>query len=54
MDIPEYWNYEDELYDYYEKYNIDYKTIITPEYNNNCENMTYAMFLASKGIISSK
>ena len=24
MDIPEYWNYEDELYDYYEKYNIDY------------------------------
>ena len=45
MNVPEYWNYEDELDEYYEKYNIDYKIIITPEYNNE-DRITYAMFLA--------
>ena len=47
MNILECWNYEDELDKYYEKYNIDYKIIITPEFNENKDKMTFAMYLAS-------
>ena len=54
IDIPEEWKYDENIDEYYKQYDIDYNDLINPEYNDNKDKMTYAMFLANKGIIPSK
>ena len=38
---------------YYKEYDIKYNKLMPPEYNDNKNKMTYAMFLAENGIIPS-
>ena len=50
-EIPEYWNYDDTLDEYYNIYDIKYNRLITSEFNDNKDKVTYAIYLSSKGII---
>ena len=54
MNIPECWNYEDELDEYYNIYDIKYNRLITPDFNDNKDKVTYAIYLSSKGIVPNK
>ena len=51
INIPEYWNYDDTLDEYYNIYDIKYNRLITSEFNDNKDKVTYAIYLSSKGII---